>query len=290
MHRLDELLRDCRLLFGSAAGVNRQFLESLQMTALKSAFRRAALITHPDLFSGQGRAIQKHHAELFIGASEAYRRLTLYLSQKPSFPGAFPPPRGSAAARRAPRTWTSPSGFSGPRSTVHQGPNPGYAAGIRPFPGGRIYAPHCAPAWPLRTGEFLYYSKIISWKLLISAIVWQRRQRERIGEIAQRWGWLSEHEILEVAAGRYLGERIGEVLLRYEWLTPFQVGTLLHHQRKSQRPIGGFFVEQGLLSARDLDIVLEDLGEHNRRCRELVARSPLQFGFAAAPFHGTRRG
>jgi hypothetical protein len=288
MHRFDELLRDCRLLFGRDTAISRQFLESLQMAALKSAFRRAALVTHPDLFSGRGRAIQKYHADLFIVASEAYKRLTLFLTQRSSRRSASASPHASAPARQAPRTRPSPSGTSRPRSGGHHDPNPRFAAEARPSPRGRIYVPHCAPAWPLRTGEFLYYSKVISWKLLISAIVWQRRQRERIGEIAQRWGWLSEREILEVAARKFLGERIGEVLLRYEWLTPFQLRTLLYYQRKSQRPIGHFFVEQGLLSERDLDKYLEDLEAHNRKCQDRIAEYPLNLGFAAGPFRGTR--
>lgn len=289
MHGFDELLRDCRLLFGRQRVIDRDFLESLEMAVLKSAFRRAALVTHPDLFSGQGQAIQKRHAELFIGASNAYRRLTLYLAQKRSVPGASPRPQARDHAPQPPKSRPSPPGSSWPGSGGHQGADPKYAFGARPFAGGRIYDPNCVPAWPLRTGEYLYYSKIVSWKLLISAIVWQRRQRQRIGEIAQRWGWLSEDMILKVVAQRLLGERLGEVLLRHEWLTPFQLNTLLHHQRKSQRPIGRYFVELGLLSAADLERVLEDLAEHNRRCVELRTRFSFNPGFAAAPFRGAWR-
>jgi hypothetical protein len=275
MDRWDELLKDCRLLFGRNAVVDRQFLESLQLVALKSAFRRAALVTHPDLYSGQSKSVQNRHAELFIGASEAYKRLSLFLTGKGFRLNASQATYASAAGRRPPRPSPAQPDRSGARSSGPGQTEPGTPAGARPPHCGRIYAPDCAPAWPLRTGEFLYYSKVISWKLLISAIVWQRRQRERIGEIARRWGWLSEDQLLEVAAGRYLGERIGEVLLRHDRLTPFQLRTLLHFQRKSQQPIGRFFVEQRLLSERELDRYLVDLGEHNRWFRELTIADPF---------------
>ena len=275
MDRWEELLRDCRLLFGRDAAVDRQFLESLQLTSLKSAFRRAALATHPDLYSGRSKSIQNRHAEMFMGASAAYKRLTLFLTRKGPALRASDPQRATAREGTARNPRPAQPGRSKPANSRHPRREPFSAADMRPTPRVRIYAPDCAPAWPLRTGEFLYYSKVISWKLLISAIVWQRQQRERVGEIAQRWGWLSEYQLLQVAAGRVLGERIGEVLLRNNWLTPFQLRTLLHYQRKSQQPIGRYFVERSVLSERDLDRYLIDLGEHNGKCRELVIADPF---------------
>ncbi len=251
MQGFDELLRDCRLLFGREAAINGQFLESLQMPALKTAFRRRALTTHPDLFSGQAQATQRYHAELFIGASMAYRRLSKYLTSRRPRPDIVFAQRRSAPQRPSrPRPW--------PGSGAYSWRSGGHARSV-------AYTPHVAPSWPLRTGEFLYYSRVISWKLLISAIVWQRHQRERIGEIAQRWGWLSEAEILGILSSRIPGERLGEVLLRSAWITPFQLSTLLWHQRKSQLPIGRFFVEKGLITETSLRTYLADLEEHNRR-------------------------
>ncbi len=253
MQGFDELLRDCRLLFGSEAVISQRFLESLQLPVLKTAFRRRALATHPDLFSGQAPSIQKYHAELFMGASEAYQRLAVYLSARRSRPGAAAGPRHSQPrATYAPRSW--PGRDSHFRKDSRRA-------------GSKVYTPHSAPAWPLRTGEYLYYSKVISWKLLIAAIVWQRHQRARIGEIAQRWGWLSESDIRGILFSKYPGERLGEVLLRSAWITPFQLSTLLWHQRKLQRPIGRYFVEKGEISEISLQAYLTDLEEHNRKFR-----------------------
>jgi len=256
MQGFDELLRDCRVLFGREAVVNRQFLESLQMPELKTAFRRKALTTHPDLFSGQAQVIQKYHAELFMGASEAYRRLSEYLN------GRRPRVDFAAAHRHAP-----PRPKPEPRARPGRDPYYRRDGGYARRAGSKVYTPHIAPAWPLRTGEFLYYSKVISWGLLISAIVWQRQQRERIGEIAQRWGWLSEAEILGILSSKPPSEPLGEVLLRRAWITQFQLATLLWHQKKSQLPIGRFFVEKGLITEASLRAYLADLEEHNRKFR-----------------------
>ncbi len=277
MQGFDELLRDCRLLFGCEAVINRQFLEALQMPALKSAFRRRALSTHPDLFAGQARWIQKHHSEQFIGASEAYRRLSRYLTGRRTHADA-PMKRRPAAARPA-AAWR-------PRATRE--PHAWGESGFAKSPRSAVYSPQAAPSWPLRTGEFLYYSRLISWKMLISAIVWQRRQRERLGEIAQRWGWLAEDEILELVSCKYPGERLGEVLLRRASITPFQLSTLLWHQRKSQQPIGRFFVENKVITESCLRTCLADLEEHNRRCRPRRAGHPFDTAYGTCHF-GTER-
>jgi hypothetical protein len=108
---------------------------------------------------------------------------------------------------------------------------------------------------------------VIPWKQLISAILWQRQQRAKIGEIAQRWGWLSEMEIREAARSKYMGEKLGETLLRCQRITPFQLSTLLWQQRKSQQPIGRFFIENGLISEASLSRFLADLQSHNRKFR-----------------------
>ncbi len=250
MHRFDELLQDCSVLFGRDAVTNRQFLETLQMSALKAAFRRRALVTHPDLFSGQAEWVRKHRAEQFIGAREAYKRLSQYLVNRCSR-SVFARGRRAAAWEQRARAQTKP--FSAGR----EGRAPATGPGTRML--------HCLPGWPLRTGEFLYYSGVITFRLLITAVVWQRQQRDRIGDIARRWGWLSEEEIRKVAAGKCPGEKLGEVLLRGSWITPFQLSALLWHQRKSQRPIGRYFVERGLITEEDLRMHLADLDRHNRK-------------------------
>ena len=267
MFSFDELLQDCRLLFGGDANVDRQFLESLGIPSLKAAFRRKALITHPDLFADQAPGVQKHHAELFIIASEAYGRLAQFLTFRLSRSSISP-----LRPRSTPPASTPDAGTNRDRSPYSRS-----AAGYRASPGSGVYLPGRAPGWPLRTGEFLYYSGVVAWKQLIVALVWQRRQRERIGEIAQRWGWLSEDEIREVAAEKSFGERLGEALLRHEWITPFQLSTLLWHQRNRQRQIGRFFVERGLIPEADLQRCLRDLEAHNRRWRSPLPVDPWNF-------------
>ncbi|MEM5789358.1 MAG: hypothetical protein AAGU11_18760, partial [Syntrophobacteraceae bacterium] len=115
----------------------------------------------------------------------------------------------------------------------------------------------------LRFGEFLYYSGAIPWKFLIKALVWQSSQRPRIGEIAQRWRWLTEMQIAELLRNRRPGERVGEILLHNGLLTPFQLNVLLSHQRRIQRPIGEFFILQKILARQDIRDFLRRQERHN---------------------------
>jgi hypothetical protein len=113
----------------------------------------------------------------------------------------------------------------------------------------------------------LYFSGVVLWKDLIASLVWQRRQRECLGEIARRWGWLSEDEVIELLADRRRGERLGEILLRHGIVTPFQVTMLLRHQERTQKQLGRYFVERRLVSEAQLWRYLRDLQAHNVKWR-----------------------
>jgi hypothetical protein len=121
------------------------------------------------------------------------------------------------------------------------------------------------PQRPLRFGEFLYFRRVITWQQLIQALVWQRRQRPRLGEIATRWRWLSPEEVDALLRAKAPGDRIGEALVRHGLITPFQLRVLLHQQRRLQLPIGRFFVDAGLLSVEALEQFLRHQDLHNLR-------------------------
>jgi hypothetical protein len=112
-------------------------------------------------------------------------------------------------------------------------------------------------------GEFLYYSGEISWHVFIKAIVWQRRQRPRFGDIARRWRYLSEQEIRLLLSRKKFCEPIGETAVRMNSLNQFQVNTILFHQMFIQKPIGEYFVEYGHLTRDRIGDLLKDFKQHN---------------------------
>jgi len=115
----------------------------------------------------------------------------------------------------------------------------------------------------LRLGEFLYYSRVITFAALIETLVLQRRQRERFCEIVQRWNYLLEVQVQTLLAQRRPLERIGETAQRMRLLTPLQVRLVLTFQQTRQDPLGKLFVRRGLLSAHHLEHQISRLIDHN---------------------------
>lgn len=245
MYHFDDLQRACQILFGQYLVVDQQFLFDLDNSHLKRAYRKRALATHPDRFADQAESVRALLARQFREANEAYQKLTRHLALRAGanrnhgiFVGF-----DLRSARKTRETVWNPAGAKGGNS--------------------RIYDPTKVPGWPVRTGEYLYYSGVVNWKTFISALVWQRQQREALGEIARRWGWLSENEVFALLAERRRGERLGEILLRRGLVNSFQLNMLLRHQEKSQKQLGRYFIENDLFSESELIRYLEDLKRHN---------------------------
>ena len=125
------------------------------------------------------------------------------------------------------------------------------------------------PKRKLLLGQFLYYSGRISWKTLINAISWQKRQRPLIGQIALSWGMLSSFDIKRILAYRAMEGNYQEKFCTYAWskgyINLFERLALLGKQRSLQRPIGEYFTEEeGIFPAREIDVLLEKMCKHNR--------------------------
>lgn len=180
---------------------------------VREAFRRRALETHPDRAAALGRS-EASLAEEFRQLLEAYR----VLSSEERAPGAQP----ARSADRPSRT---------PQDHLHRA---------------------TLPRRPLLFAEFLYYSGRVSWRNLVEAVSWQRRQRPSIGRIAVEWGHLSEGEVREIMERRRrdgaAAEPFGEYARRTGFLSTAQLLALLGRQRRQQRRIGQFFVESGLVA------------------------------------------
>ncbi len=115
----------------------------------------------------------------------------------------------------------------------------------------------------LEIGRFLYYSGLISFGDLIEALSWQRKQRPIIGSVAQRWGWLADESIRQIIEARDVPGRFGEKAVRLGLLSGVQVNTLLYYQRTQQELLGKYFVIKNLLTAEQLERLVQKLNRHN---------------------------
>jgi hypothetical protein len=202
---------------------------------LREAFRRRALETHPDRAAALGRTAASL-AEDFQELLEAFQLLSTLPVPRPR-PAAVP----HRAAERTARA---------PQDHVIHG---------------------SLPRRPLMFAEYLYYSGRVSWRNMVEAVAWQRRQRPAIGRIAVEWGHLSDEEVREILESRRregtAHEPFGEYARRKGYLSASQLLALLGRQRRMQRRIGQYFVEAGLLAERDVRTVDDDLVRHNSRWR-----------------------
>ena len=242
-----EILKACRTLFGPDVLLDRNFLTYIQPGGVKSAFRVRAKETHPDRFADNPR-IQRRQAELFHDLMRAYELVGAFLTQREQ--GLWAPPKSASTTCGPVRD------ASQPRRRSDQGS----AQAPRPHQGplqGRTY----------QLGMYLYSHGFISYRALIEALVWQRRQRPPLGETAQRWGWLDETKIRSILAHRGTSRRFGEKAIELGFLTAFQVRTLLYHQRSQHQRLGQYFVEKGYLSHAQIDQLAREMQEHNARVK-----------------------
>lgn len=346
MSMIDEtdLYDACKVLFGSNVRVDKKFLQYIEPAGIKSAFRKKALVTHPDRYASYSEDVQKDYAEQFRHLTSAYEKLTKYLKMRDNGEVRFRGATCSAGTTQGYRkdfttyykdrqTSSTRSGFARsyskagasyqraytkgftsswktktggdngtfksktqtkgtgagftykenvkPRSSANanntgEGKSADYTqankATARPFQQQYTVTPERAateykqkllPNRQLKLGEYLYYTGVVSWKDLISALVWQSKTRQRVGEIANRWGWIEEHDINEYMKIRSKGERIGDLLIRLDVITPFQRNMLVWQQQKSQKPLGEYFIKQGIVNSPVLKRYVKNLKEHN---------------------------
>ena len=235
-----EVFRACRTLFGPELQFNREFLAYLQPAGARSAYRKKAKVIHPDRFAVAAAAVQARQHRLFQDLNQAHQTIQDYLKQQKTFSS------GHVSRQR---------GYTQPQRRQQEPETP-----KRPQPGP-------LPPRPLQFGLFLYYLGIVPFKVLVEALTWQRRQRPVFGEIARRWGWLSDEDIRRIINYRGGLLKFGERAERLGLLSSLQVRTLLYHQRTRQKQIGDYFVQQGLFDETTLHRLLAQLAEHNRTYR-----------------------
>ncbi len=256
----DEVVAAGRVLFGPAFTAQGPWRGEL-----RSTFRRRALETHPDRAVALGRD-EASLAREFHALQEAYAVLTsasrLRIVQ-PQGSGtgraSAPSPRRAAAAPRCPV-----------QPPAARGRAPRRAPAPAPPPPHRDPAATPLPPRKLRFGEYLYYSGRASFSELVAAVVWQRRQRPNLGDLAIALGYLTPAEVQEILARRRKEAPpltlFGDFAVSAGYLSPFQRLALVGRQRALQRPIGEFFMERGLLHPSEVDAVKQRIFWHNAAC------------------------
>lgn len=241
-HSNRELFDACVTLFGPHIPRSIDFLRYLRRSGVKAAFRKRAMETHPDCIQATPVNSGTNH-DRFVRVSQAYKLLDaafvgnrLDLIEDVQHPDSRRPSEDGSRSSQA--------GHMNP--SLHQGPLPRRA---------------------LRLGQFLYYSRAINWDDLIQALLWQQRQRPRIGEIARGWNMLSREAVKMVLVKKKQRERFGEAALRMGWLTPYEIMALLGKQRLMNQSFGRYFIDNGLLTSHQIERFVRQQRAHNRRFR-----------------------
>ncbi len=234
----EELIDACGVLFGPEVKVSPQFLHYIQPSGIKAAFRERALETHPD----RALALGKYGTtmdDMFKEVVVAYEKLRAAIKGD----GVVLVKKGA-------------NGGNGRGATARHGFDSGFSD--------LLYTGEI-PRRELLFGRFLYYSRRISWRSLIQAITWQRKQRPLIGQIALEWGMLSRKEITDVITARDAREKFGEAALRKGYLNKYNLLAILGKQRGLHRPLGDYFVARSLYTRLDMNRAANGQRQHNRR-------------------------
>lgn len=249
------LLAALRLLFGPEVQITNQFLDYVQPSGVRRAYRLRVLETHPDL----GRGAR----ESFLAVRDAYGLLMEHLLE-----------RGQGRESAVPLTNEPGSGFNSRPSPSDDEP-----LVVRPFAlvrERRVFAATAAgerfyrgamPRRVLRFGHFLYYAGLTNWRTISRILIWQRIQRPRLGEVCRMEGLLSTTEISRVLTRQPARLRFGETAVAMGLLSRAQVNQLLARQARLQKRFGTILVERRLIDRAVLQELLIRFQRHNAAMR-----------------------
>jgi hypothetical protein len=238
-----DFVRACQILFSPEIPFSPSFVSRLDPSTLKTAFRKKALETHPDRARVLGRP-EADQSRLFQEVKRAYEAL-LPVAEKTVIVGP-----GAGFRMRTPGNRT--------RNTSKNGP-------VRSSMG--TYYRGVIPGQHLKLGQYLYYSGIITWRHLIDAISWQRRIKPRYGQIALEWNIITAQEVVQILQSRDHGERFGEYARRVGFVSGFQHMAIMGKQNRFHRRFGDYFVIHGLLSERQVELLVRRAMQHNEMHR-----------------------
>jgi len=236
------ILDACKTLFGTDISVSPDFLLRLKTSDIKSAFRKRAKETHPDLFTAHDPAIQQQHTDRFRVVNDAYDIIRKYCERRD---------KAEAWRRSRPRSAQKPAPAESTPSFRVDNDGWRYKGAV--------------PERRLEIGRYLYYRGCIPYHFLIKALAWQLRQRPAVGVIAKRWGWLDDKKIIGILTQRGKIQLFGERAQELGYLTSYQARLLVAYQRTIQKKLGQYFVEHGHLSHEEMELLAAELRRHNAR-------------------------
>jgi len=230
-----ELFEACYVLFGREIDVSVGFLNYLQISGIKSAYRKKALETHPDRAAAVvGKSCEMD--ESFKVLNSAYKLLSSYV-KNPSLPD-YKDHKTASVFHRHTRSGLAKTG--------------------------RYYFGEI-PRMRMPLGRFLYYNGVIPYECMLDSVVWQRMQHPLIGKVAVKNGLLSDRDVLKIILSRFPNEKFGECARRLRFITKLQLDMVLLQQTYLRPLIGNYFTAQGILTPRELSESLILQYTHNRK-------------------------
>lgn len=242
-----EVIQACQTLFGEHVDIRRDFLYYVQPSGVKSAYRKKAKETHPDLFATDPPHIQRKQTALFREILQAYDILNLFFKQRED--GAWRPCVRTARPRRKKKDEDRQAPPASERPQTRKSDETYYHGSV--------------PFSTLQIGQYLFYRGKISFGALVRALIWQRKQRPAFGDIALRWGLLDRESIAKISAAGNRARLFGERAVTLGLLSIFQVNTVLLFQRSLQNQLGQYFVMNNMLTREELEHIDRQLKEHN---------------------------
>ena len=241
-------------------------LHQLDISVIRRAYRRLAVLTHPDAAARAGAKPGSVDGKRFIEASRAYELLMGYLlAQGVGVRAAAPAGARAAKPRPAPPT-ARPAGEKTTRGPGHANTGSSSKTGsTSKTQSGPLHYHGALPRRRLRLAEFLYYSGRVSWQSLISAIVWQRSARPKFGELAKELRAITRQDLTKILGSKRRHEQTGETARRLRLLTTEEVAKILRLQRARHKPIGRYFIEKERMPRAELTTILRELFRHNAR-------------------------
>lgn len=231
------------ILFGEETLVSRFSVQPIQLDDVRAEYRRKAKLFHPD----RRLIMEMSEIELtekFRLINEAY----LYLHELLK--------NGKKIVRRD----KSVDQAMRMREQGYRHPfeEDSYPTTRR----GNFFSGTIIPQRPLRLAEFLFYQRVIDRENMVMSLLWQRRHRPLLGQIARNLGYLAREEISTILK-RQKRALFGETAIVLKLLDRYRLMVICGTQKKYNLPIGRYFLERNVLSEKSLEGWLEKQREYN---------------------------
>lgn len=251
-----ELFTSCRILFGTELQCSPEFLDYLQISGVKSAFRRRAMETHPDRLSANRHTTTAHDGSSFHLVRAAYENLLGFLRDKETH---APPPWDKHDRYRP----TAPN-FSNDPHPIRPIILPEEVLSRTGLTTTEHYYVGDLPERVLLFGHFLYYSGLANWRTVARILTWQRTERPRLGELGLRHRLLDHEDIALILRRRRPPLPFGQTARSLGLLDEEQLQLLLVRQQRLQKKFGTILLEKKLLKDYELQELLQRFRGHNR--------------------------